>query len=92
MRDPQVMFTRYKSLVMSRLDYASQLWSHYLLKHVYLIEKVQRAYTQYITGMFFLYYSKHLEGTVTLLTTEKEREIWLYLCMEKNRGIGPKPL
>ena len=43
-RDPQVMLTLYESLVMSRLEYASQLWLHYLLKHVYLIEKVQRAF------------------------------------------------
>ena len=49
MRDPQVMLTLYKSLVMSRLDYASQLRSPYLLKHVYLIEKVQRAFTKHIT-------------------------------------------
>ena len=39
-RDPQVMLTLYKSLVMSRLEYTSQLWSPYLLNHVYLIEKV----------------------------------------------------
>ena len=43
-RYPQVMLTLYKSLVMSRLEYASQLWAPYLLKHVYLIEKVQRAF------------------------------------------------
>ena len=39
----------YKSLVMSRLDYASQLWSPYLLKHVYLIEKVQGAFNKHNT-------------------------------------------
>ena len=61
MRDPQVMIILYKLLVMSRLDYASQLWSPYLLKHVYLIEKVHRAFTKHITGMGYLSYSKRLE-------------------------------
>ena len=61
MRDPQVMITLYKSLIMSRLDYASQLWSPYLLKHVYLIEKVQRAFTKHISEMRYLSYSKRLE-------------------------------
>ena len=28
----------------------------------------------------------------TVLITEKEREIWHYLCVEDNRGIGAKPL
>ena len=78
LRDPQVMFTLYKSLVMSLLDYASQLWSPYLLKHVYLIEKVQRAFTKHITGMRYLSYSK---CTKTVPITEKEREIWHYLCV-----------
>ena len=56
-----VMLTLYKSLVMSRLEYASHLWSPYLLKHVYLIEKVLRAFTKHISGMCFLSYSKRLE-------------------------------
>ena len=42
MRDPQVMITLYKLLVMSRLDYTSKLWSPYLLKHVYLIQGSHR--------------------------------------------------
>ena len=57
----QVMLTLYKSLVMSRLDYASRCWSPYLLKHVYLIEKVQRDCTKHISGMRYLSYSKSLE-------------------------------
>ena len=55
------MLTLYKSLDLYRLEYASQLWPPYLLKHVYLIEKVQRAFTKHISGMYFLSYSKHLE-------------------------------
>ena len=61
MRDPHLMLTLFKSLVLSRLDYASQLWSPYLLKHIYLTEKVQRAFTKHITGMRDFSYSKRLE-------------------------------
>ena len=72
-RDPQVMLTLYKSLVMSRLEYASQLWSPYLLKHVYLIENVQRAFTKHISGMCFLSYSKCLE-VLKLYSLQRRRE------------------
>ena len=67
------MLTLYKSLVMSRLEYTSQLWSPYLLKHVYLIKKVQRAFTKHISGMCFLSYSKRLE-VLKLYSLQRRRE------------------
>ena len=82
MRDPQEMLTLYKSLVMSRLDFASQLWSPYLLKHVYLIKKVQRAFTKYITEMCYLSYSKRLEVLKLYSLQRRRREIWHYLCVK----------
>ena len=45
------MWTLFKSLVLSRLDYASQFWSPHLLKAIYLIEKVQCSFTKHITGI-----------------------------------------
>ena len=48
-RETISMMTLFKSLVLSRLDYASQLWSPHLLKSIYLIEKVQRSFTKRIT-------------------------------------------
>ena len=74
MRDPQVMFTTFKSLVMSRLDYTSQLWSPYLLKYVYLIGNVQRAFTKHITGMHYLSYSKSVE-LLKFYSLQRRREI-----------------
>ena len=62
-----------KSLVMSRLEYTSQLWSPYLLKHVYLIKKGQRAFTKHISGMCFLSYSKRLE-VLKLYSLQRRRE------------------
>ena len=86
MRDPQVMFTLYKSLVMSRLDYASQLWSPYLFKHIYLIEKVERAFTKHISGMRYLSYSKRLEVLkLYSLQRRREREMALVMCGKSSR-------
>ena len=50
-RETMSMMTLFKALVLFRLDYASQLWCPYLLKSIYLIEKVQRSSTKHITGI-----------------------------------------
>ena len=42
------MLTLFKALVMSRLDYGSQLWSPYLTKHINMIEKTQWSFTRYM--------------------------------------------
>ena len=51
---------------MSRLEYASQLWSPYLLKHVYLSEKVQRGFTKHRYGIIYVW--KKIEGLVPNLS------------------------
>ena len=83
-RDPHLMLTLFKSLVLSRLDYASQLWSLYLLKHIYPIEKVQRAFTKHISGIRDFSYSKRLE-TLKLYSLQRRRDrysiiyVWKFL-------------
>ena len=47
-RDKLTMLTLFKALVMSRLDYGSQLWSPYLTKHINMLEKTQRSLTRYL--------------------------------------------
>ena len=81
MRDCHLMLTLFKSLVLSRLDYASQLWSPYLLKHIYLIENVQKVITKHNTGIHNFSYSKRSE-TLKLYSLQKrrERDIALYMC------------
>ena len=39
------MMTLFRSLVVPRLDYGSQLWSHHLVKHIDQLEKIQRSFT-----------------------------------------------
>ena len=81
-RDPHLMLTLFKSLVLSRLDYASQLWSPYLLKHIYLIEKVQRAFTKHISGICDFSYSKRLE-TLKLYSLLRRRDRYSIIYMWK---------
>ena len=45
---------------MSRMDYGSQLWSPYLTKHINMIEKTQRSFTRYISGMQGMSYQERL--------------------------------
>ena len=55
------MLTIFKSLVLSRLDYGSQLWSPHLAKHFdQLLKKLLRYFTKHITGMQSLDYSDRL--------------------------------
>ena len=67
------MLTLYKSLILSRLDYASQLWSPYKLKHVYLIENIQRYFTKQITGMRDLSYHARLKQ-LRLSSVQRRRD------------------
>ena len=50
-RDSTTLMTLFNALILSRLDYCSQLWSPHLIKHIIQIEKVQRSFTKFITGM-----------------------------------------
>ena len=50
-RETTTMMTLFKSLLLSRLDYASHVWFPYSLKSIYLIEYVQRSLTKHISGI-----------------------------------------
>ena len=45
------MLTLFKSIELSRLDYGSQLWSPFLIKHIIRLEKIERSFTKHISGM-----------------------------------------
>ena len=88
-RETITMRTLYKSLVLSRLDYASQLWSPHLLKSIYLIEKVQRSFTKHITGIKNKPYDERLK-LLNLYSVQRRRDryqiIYLWKIIE---GLVP---
>ena len=65
--------TLFKSLVLSWLDYASQLWSPHLIKSVYLLEKVQHSFTTHIAGMHTMSYEERLKH-LNLYSIQRRRD------------------
>ena len=61
-RDATTMLTLFKCVVLSRLDYGSQLWSPTQIKSLNKIERVQRSFTKFITGMRPLSYDDRLKS------------------------------
>ena len=49
-RSELLMLTLFKSIVLSRIDYASQLLSPYKKSYICALEKIQRSFTKYIAG------------------------------------------
>ena len=67
---------------MSRLDYGSQLWSPYLTKHINMIEKTQRSFTRYISGMQGLSYPERLT-VLKLYSLQRRRERYIIIYVWK---------
>ena len=86
-RSELLMLTLFKSIVLSRIDYASQLWSPYKKSYICELEKIQRSFTKYIAGYQNLPYSETEISTV-VLPPEAERPLLSDLHVEDCRGIG----
>ena len=81
-RDKLTMLTLFKALVMSRMDYGSQLWSPYLTKHINMIEKTQWSFTRYISGMQGLSYPERL-AVLKLYSLQHRRERYIIIYVWK---------
>ena len=58
--DDKCFSTVFKSLVRPHIEYANQVWSPYLMKHITALEKVQRRATKLIPGYKELDYKERL--------------------------------
>ena len=67
---------------MSRQDYGSQLWSPYLTKHINMVEKTQRSFTRYISGMQGLSYPERLT-VLKLYSLQRRRERFIIIYVWK---------
>ena len=81
--------TLFKELVMPRLDYSCQLWSPYLIKHINMVEKVQRYFTRIISGMKGLSYPERLT-VLKLYSLQRRRERYIIIGVLKFlKGLVP---
>ena len=82
-RSVRVMMTLWKSLVQSKLDYCSQLWSPADAKTINLLENIQRQFTARIYGMRDKDYWERL-SELKLYSQERRREryaiIFIWKC------------
>ena len=79
-RESTVMMTLFKSLVLSRLDYGSQLWFPTKIHHLIMIEKIQKAFTKHIKGFSLFSYQERLSNLIIYsLQRRRERYIVIYV-------------
>ena len=81
-RDCITIVTMFKSIVLSRLDYGSQLWSSFLIKHITQLEKIQRSFTKHITGMNDMSYHERLKS-LGLYSRQRRRERYCIIYIWK---------
>ena len=81
-RDSITMLTLLKSIVPSRLDYGSQLWSPFLIKHRTQLENIQRSFTKHITEMNDMPYHEQLRS-LGLYSLQRRRERYCIIYIWK---------
>ena len=79
-RETRTMIT----LLISRLEYASRLWSPHPLKSVYILEKVQRSFTKHMARMHTMFYEERLKH-LNLYSIQRKQDryqiiyLWYFL-------------
>ena len=83
------MLTLFRSSVLSRLDYGSELWSPFLIKHITQLEKIQWSFTKHITGINDMPYHEWLKS-IGLYSLKRRRDRYCIIYIWKNfEGLAP---
>ena len=77
-REKTALVTLWKTLIIPRLDYCSQLWCQSEVSEIQLLEGIQRSFTSWINGTSRLNYWERL-NFLGLYSLEKRRESYLIL-------------
>ena len=81
-RDSSVMLTVFNSIVRSKLEYCSQIWDPYLIRHIDALEQVQRVFTKRIKFLYDLNYWERIKK-LKIMSLQRRREKLTILLMWK---------
>ena len=81
-REQSPMLMLFKSIVLPRIEYGSQLWCPHLRKDILALEKPQRFYTKHIDGLKDLSYKERL-SVLNIYSLERRRERYLIIYIWK---------
>ena len=81
-RSAHIMLTIFKSIIQSRLDYCSQLWSPTSASEIGKLEDIQRHFTKRIEGMEGLNYRQRL-AKLHLYSQERRRDRYMVIFIWK---------
>ena len=88
-RELKPMLTLYRSLVVPRLEYCSQLWTPWKQRDVLAIESIQRTFTSKIIEVRHLNYWERLKA-LDLYSLERRRERYVIIYIWKIKmGLTP---
>ena len=91
-RKQEILISLYKSYVVPRLEYASILWTPYLIKHITQIEAIQRTITAKVEGLDNLNYYQRLRA-LGLYSLQRRRERFAAIYMYKvSKNLVPNNL
>ena len=79
-RESTVMMTLFKSLVPSRLDYGSQIWSPTKIHQIIMVEKIQKAFTKHIKGFSSFSYQERLSN-LKIYSLQHRRQRFKYIII-----------
>ena len=79
-----IMMTLFRSLVLSRLDYGSQLWSPTKIHQIIMIDKIQKAFLKHMGGFSSFSYKERLSNLkIYSIQRRRERERYIIIYVWK---------
>ena len=81
-RNSEILLFLFKTFVIPKVEYGSQVWNPYLIKDIARIEAVQRSFTARLDGVESMNYHERLKA-LNLYSLQRRRERFILITMWK---------